>query len=81
MVFTEKVDKQTAEAALYTVSGGPVVQAARLLADCLTVRLSLDAASAAGETVTVPGTVRDINGNLNSPGTSTLQTCSGGCGI
>lgn len=61
VVFSEVVDKRTAEAAAYAIGGGVTVTSASLLADGVTVRLGISA-DPATQSVTVPTTVTDING-------------------
>lgn len=60
VTFSEVIDKATAEAAAYTITGGAVTAAA-LQPGGLKVRLTTTV-DPAGKTVTVPATVTDVNG-------------------
>lgn len=79
IVFSEAMDKTTAEAAAYTISTADAgdtetLTSATLQADNKTVRLVFGSAViASGDTVTVPATVEDIADNtVTSPITVTL---------
>jgi len=60
VTFSEVIDKATAEAAAYTITGGAVTAAA-MQNGGLKVRLTTTV-DPAGKTVTVPTTVTDVNG-------------------
>ena len=70
IVFNEAVDETTTEAAVYTFSGTTTLTSAALQNDGVTVQLTVGTADPAGQTVTVPDTVTDINANETAGSTS-----------
>lgn len=71
VLFNEVVDKATAEAAVYAVGGGVNVTDQALRYDGRTVRLIVDA-DPAGQNVTVPNTIRDVNNQATAGGVVAL---------
>jgi hypothetical protein len=66
VLFNEVLNKAAAEAAAFTVSGGLTVDSVALRYDGLTLRLVVGG-EPFGETISVPGTISDINNNLLAP--------------